>query len=151
QEEARELARTREQRERLAAERARERAAATRAEYRYYRAGRYYFTDRSGAFALRRAVRYGYREGYRAGDLDEGRGRPFDFRSNLLYRDADYGFLGYGGVISLFDYSDYFREGFWRGYQDGYYHRTQYGYLFGGVPTVSGPVLSSILGFALLP
>ncbi len=146
----RELARERAERERLAEEnRERAAAAATRPAYRYYRAGRYYYTDRYGAYALRRAVEYGYREGYRAGDVDRSKGRPFDFRDNFLYRDADYGYTG--GSISLFDYSDYFREGFWRGYQDAYYQRSQYGYLFGGVPTISRPVLSSILAFGFIP
>ena len=54
-------------------------------------------------------------------------------------------------MADLFDYSDYFQQGFWRGYEDGYYRRNRYGYLFGGVPTIFGPELTHILDFGFIP
>ena len=41
------------------------------------------------------------------------------------YQDANYGYNGY--YVDQDDYNYYFREGFRRGYEDGYYSRYQYG------------------------
>ena len=43
------------------------------------------------------------------------------------------------------DYNHYFREGFRRGYEDGYYSRNQYGRYSNERGTILGSVLSAIL------
>ncbi len=116
--------------------------------YRYRRAGVEEETSEYGAQALRRAVQLGYQQGYRAGQADrDDRGR-FDYRDNYAYLDANYGYEGL--YLPETDYNYYFREGFRRGYEDGYYARYQYGSLLNGVPSILGAVLSSILGLVPL-
>ena len=116
--------------------------------YRYRRAGRYYETSQYGADLLRQAVRSGYEEGYRAGEADRMDGRRFDYRDTFAYQDANYGYTGL--YVPEDSYNYYFREGFQRGYQDGYYRRQQYGLLSGGVPTVLAGVLTTILGLTTI-
>jgi hypothetical protein len=45
------------------------------------------------------------------------------------------------------DYNYYFREGFRRGYEDGYYSRYQYGRHVNGTYSLLGAILSQVLGF----
>ena len=45
------------------------------------------------------------------------------------------------------DYNYYFREGFCRGYDDGYGSRRQYGRYEGGSYTVLDAILSQVLSF----
>jgi hypothetical protein len=45
----------------------------------------------------------------------------------------------------LSEYQYYFREGFRRGYEDGYYSRSQYGRQSNGVYNILGAILSQIL------
>ncbi len=116
--------------------------------YRYRRGGVYYQTSTYGADVLRQAVRYGYEEGYRHGQADRDDGRAFDYRDDFAYQDANYGYTGL--YVPEADYNYYFRQGFLRGYQDGFYARQQYGLLSGGVPTILGTVLSAILSLAAI-
>jgi len=116
--------------------------------YRYRRGGVYYQTSQYGADLLRQAVRYGYVEGYRAGQADRADGRHFDYRDNFAYLDGNYGYTGL--YVPAGDYNFYFREGFVRGYQDGYYVRHQYGLLSGGAPAILAGVLAGILGLAAI-
>src|SRR5438094_354343 len=50
--------------------------------YRYYRGGSYYEVNQYGADLLRRAVNYGYREGYRPGVADREDRWNFDYRDS---------------------------------------------------------------------
>jgi hypothetical protein len=93
--------------------------------YRYSRSGRSYQTNQYGVDMLRQAVNYGYEEGARAGQADREDRARFSYKDSYAYQDATYGYNGYH--VDLNEYRYYFREGFNRGYQDGYYGRSQYG------------------------
>jgi aryl-phospho-beta-D-glucosidase BglC (GH1 family) len=67
-----------------------------------------------------------------------------DYRSNWVYQNASYGYSGY--YLDRGEYSYYFREGFRRGYEDGYYSRYQYGSYNNGSYSIIGAVLNTILG-----
>jgi hypothetical protein len=97
----------------------------TGANYRYLRDGRYYTTNEYGVGALKRALNEGYKEGYRAGRADREDRWRFDPRSSFAYQDANYGYDG--RYLVQDEYNHYFREGFERGYEDGYYGRHKYG------------------------
>jgi hypothetical protein len=97
----------------------------TGANYRYQRDGRYYQTNEYGIGALKKALNEGYKEGYRAGRADHEDRWRFDPRSSFAYQDANYGYDG--RYLVQDDYNHYFREGFDRGYEDGYYSRKKYG------------------------
>ncbi|MEK6408158.1 MAG: hypothetical protein AABN34_14450 [Acidobacteriota bacterium] len=112
-------------------------------QYRYNRGGRYYEVNNYGADMLRQAVRYGYEEGVRAGQSDrEDRWRN-NYQESFAYQDATAGYNGY--YVDLPEYRYYFREGFRRGYEDGYYGRTRYGSNSNGVFSLLGNVLQGIL------
>jgi hypothetical protein len=110
--------------------------------YRYSRGGRYYHTDQNGVEMLRRAVNYGYGEGVRAGQADREDRARFSYRDSYAYQDATYGYTGYH--VGLSEYRYYFREGFIRGYRDGYYGRFQYGRHSEGVFSLLGNILQQI-------
>ena len=94
--------------------------------YRYNRGGKYYQTNEYGAKWLRQAVKYGYEEGFRAGKADrDDRWRGGSYKDSYAYRDANYGYNGY--YVNRSDYNYDSREGFRRGYEDGYNSRYQYG------------------------
>jgi hypothetical protein len=111
--------------------------------YRYYRQGSYYQVDQYGADLLRRAVNYGYEEGFRAGQADREDGWGFDYQSSGAYQDSSYGYDGY--YVDSNEYQYYFREGFQRGYEDGYYSRSQYGSYSGGRYNILTQILGAIL------
>jgi len=111
--------------------------------YRYYRGGQYYDANRYAADQLRQAVRYGYEEGVRAGQSDSQDHWRFDYNESFAYQNATFGYNGY--YVGLDDYSYYFREGFRRGYEDGYYGRWQYGSYSNGVFGLLGNVMQGIL------
>jgi hypothetical protein len=93
--------------------------------YRYNYGGQWYSTSRYGADMLREAVRRGYQEGLRAGRADIRRRWDRGYRDSRMWIDASY---GYGNnYVRRADYQHYFRQGFDRGYQDGYYGRQRYG------------------------
>ncbi len=112
--------------------------------YRYQRDGRYYNINQYGANLLQQAINSGYGEGYRSGRADRMDGWRADYRSSWVYQNASYGFNGYYGDRS--EYSYYFRQGFRRGYEDGYYSRQQYGSYRNGNYSIIGAVLTTILG-----
>jgi hypothetical protein len=91
---------------------------------------------------LRQAVNYGYWEGVRAGQADREDRARFSYKDSYAYQDATYGYNGYH--VDLNEYRHYFREGFNRGYQDGYYGRSQYGGNSNGVFSLVGNVLQQI-------
>ncbi|MEP7339594.1 MAG: hypothetical protein ABI977_17790 [Acidobacteriota bacterium] len=91
---------------------------------------------------LRQALNYGYQEGYHAGQADREDRARFNYRDSYAYQDATYGYSGY--YVDLSEYRYYFREGFNRGYQDGYYGRFQYGSNANGVFSLLGNILQMI-------
>jgi hypothetical protein len=115
----------------------------TAPNYRYYRGGRYYEINNYGADLLRQAINNGYEQGYYAGRADRMDHWRFDYRNSFAYQDANYGYDGY--YVDVSDYNYYFRQGFQRGYQDGYYGRYRYGRYEGGNYSILAPVLATIL------
>ncbi|HEY7545691.1 MAG TPA: hypothetical protein VID27_12445 [Blastocatellia bacterium] len=111
--------------------------------YRYYRGGRYYHVNRYAADLLQQAINNGYEEGYHAGRADREDGWRFDYQNCYAYEDATFGYTGY--YLDLNEYRYYFREGFRRGYTDGYYGRYQYGRYYDGKYSILAAVLSRIL------
>jgi hypothetical protein len=116
--------------------------------YRYLRAGRYYETNEYGARVLREAVNDGYEQGFRAGVADRQDGWRFDYRNSYAYQDANYGYVGF--YVDRVEYNYYFREGFRRGYEDGYYSRSRYGVRLNGKAAIAAGILSIILGLKSL-
>ena len=116
--------------------------------YRYYRAGTYYQVSQYGAQALQRALNYGYQEGVMAGQADRQDGWAFNFQNSYAYQDANYGYDGL--YVDQTDYNYYFRQGFERGYQDGYNGQFQYGMYQNGSYSMLGSLISSILGLQLI-
>jgi len=111
--------------------------------YCYYRDNRYFDVNQYGADLLRRAVNQGYDEGYRAGQADREDNWQFDSENCDAFSDATYGYDGY--YVDVSEYQYYFREGFRRGYEDGYYGRYQYGLYSNGSYNILGDVLGLIL------
>ena len=110
---------------------------------RYYRNNQYYYTSQYGSQMLQNAVNNGYQEGYYAGKADREDGWDFDYRQTYAYEDASYGYDGY--YVGLDEYQHYFREGFRRGYEDGYYSRYDYGEYRSGRYSLLGTILRGIL------
>ena len=113
--------------------------------YRYSRGGRYYETNQYGVDLLRQAVNYGYEEGYRAGVADRRDRWESNYQDSYAYQDGNYGYGGF--YVERDDYNHYFREGFRRGYEDGYSGRHQYGRYANGRGTLLGAILATILNF----
>ena len=111
--------------------------------YRYVYSGRSYDTNQYGADLLRQAINLGYEEGYRAGQADRQDGYRADYRNAYAYEDANYGYTGM--YVDQSQYNYYFRQGFRRGYEDGYYSRTRYGTNLNGKLGILGTVLSALL------
>lgn len=115
--------------------------------YRYNYGGRWYSTNSYGAQMLQQAIRDGYREGWYAGQADRADRWRFDYQNNYGYLD---GSMGYNGVyVSQSDYRYYFRQGFERGYRDGYYGRYQYGRYDNGSAMILPAILGMILAFSI--
>jgi hypothetical protein len=116
--------------------------------YRYRIGGVYRETNQYGVDVLRQAVDQGYEQGYRDGSIDRVNGAPADFERAL---DFDTGGFGYAGAyVPQSDYSYYFREGFQRGYDDGYWSRSQYGTFINGKAAIIGAIALGILGLTTI-
>ena len=113
--------------------------------YRYSRGGRYYDTNQYGVDLLRQAVNSGYQQGRLSGLADQQDRWPFNYRTSYAYLDANYGYSGF--YVDQYNYNSYFREGFRRGYDDGYYGRDQYGAYADGTTSILATVLGGILVF----
>jgi hypothetical protein len=111
--------------------------------YSYSALGRTYQTNQYGADLLREAINNGYREGLRAGRADEMDHWRADYRNSYAYQEPYYGYNGY--YLDADQYAYYFRQGFQRGYEDGYYGRSQYGRQANGTAAILSTLLSSIL------
>ena len=120
----------------------------TAPSYRYAYSGISRETNQYGADVLRQAVNYGYQEGVRFGQADRQDGLPANYRNSFAYQDANYGYSGY--YVDQADYNYYFRQGFQRGYADGYNSQSQYGTSLNGTPSILATLLSSILGLTSL-
>ena len=117
------------------------------ANYRYSRSGRTYQTNQYGADVLRQAVSYGYEEGLQSGQADrEDLYGGAGYQNSYAYQDANYGYNGY--YVAQTEYSYYFREGFRRGYEDGYNSRSQYGSHANGNYSILSGILSQILNLS---
>jgi hypothetical protein len=115
----------------------------TASNYRYNRGGIYYETNQYGANLLRQAVNYGYAEGFHAGQADRSDGWRYNYQDSFAYQDANYGYTGY--YVHQDNYNYYFREGFHRGYDDGYMGRYQYGRNDNGAYRILDGILGGIL------
>ncbi|MEN1972956.1 hypothetical protein WCE34_11575 [Luteimonas sp. MJ204] len=95
---------------------------------------------------LQQAVDLGYSEGREAGRADYDDGWRPDYRNSHAWEDASYGYNGW--YVDRSEYMHYFREGFQRGYEDGYHGRSQYGQRNDqGEYLILAAVLSAILAF----
>jgi hypothetical protein len=116
--------------------------------YRYVINGTPREVGEPGVGVLRQAVNYGYQEGYRAGAADRADHWRSGYQSSPAYVDANFGYEGM--YIDQADYNYYFRQGFQRGYQDGFANHYQYGSYSNGTYIVGAAVLAGILGLALI-
>lgn len=117
--------------------------------YRYSYGGRYYDINQYGADLLRESVNNGYQEGFLAGQADQQDGWNRGYRSSFAYEDANYGYTGL--YVDQSQYNHYFRQGFSRGYEDGFGNRQRYGRgNDGGRYQILASVLSQILGLRAL-
>lgn len=71
----------------------------------------------------------------------------FDYSNNYSYIDGSYGY--YGQYVSYNIRRYYFRQGFERGYRDGYYGRYQYGSYRNGESMILPAILGMILAFSI--
>jgi hypothetical protein len=110
---------------------------------RYSRSGRYYEVNQYAAQVLQGAVNHGYDQGFRSGQADRADRWRFDYQNSYAYQDAVYGYDG--RYVDQDQYSYYFREGFRRGYSDGYYSRYQYGSRSGASFQIQTGVLRLII------
>ncbi|HEX5755276.1 MAG TPA: hypothetical protein VFY12_02870 [Arenimonas sp.] len=120
----------------------------TASSYRYQRDGRYYETNQYGADLFRNAVNAGYQEGFYAGQADRRDNWRFSYRESFVYQNANFGYSGY--YVRQDDYNHYFREGFQRGYDDGYYSRNTYGRRHEGSYSMLDTVLITVLALQVL-
>ncbi len=117
--------------------------------YQYAVSGYPRYTNEYGANVLKQGVNYGYQEGYQAGQADRQDRWAANYRNSYAYTDANYGYAG--NYVSQSDYNYYFRQGFQKGYDDGYYSRSQYGSnSLNGSSSILGTVLSAILNLTNL-
>ena len=114
--------------------------------YRYNRGGNYYYANRYQADLMRQAINYGYEEGYYAGRADRMDRWGFNYRDAYAYQDANYGYSGY--YVDRGTYNYYFRQGFSRGYDDGYYSRYRYGRNNNNNYSLNDSVFRLILNFS---
>jgi hypothetical protein len=98
---------------------------ATAPIYSYSNSGRSHEINSYGAGVLRSAVSLGYQQGFGTGQADREDHWQSDPRSSYAYQNALYGFNGM--YVDPDEYAYYFRQGFDRGYGDGFDSRYQYG------------------------
>lgn len=116
----------------------------TAPSYRYRYSGLTRQTNQYGADALRTAVNNGYQTGYQQGRADRSDGASSNYKRSFAYQDANYGYNG--SYVAQSDYNYYFRQGFRRGYSDGYGSRMQYGTTSNGSASILSNILTGILG-----
>jgi len=92
---------------------------------------------------LQQAINVGYEQGMQAGRADREDRRGYDFEDADDFRSGIYGYSG--SYVDSSEYSYYFREGFRRGYEDGYYGRFAYGSYSDGRYSILDSILRSVL------
>ena len=97
---------------------------------------------------FRQAANFGYQEGFQAGLADQRDNWKFSFRDSYIYQDASFGYDGY--YVSQDDYNYYFRAGFEKGYDDGFYGRAVYGRRSNDSYNMLDSVLITLLGLSAL-
>lgn len=120
----------------------------TASDRRFKRGDAYYETNEYGIKHLQQATQYGYAEGYQAGMADRQDRWNSGWQVSDPYQDAIYGYNGL--YVDQEDYNYYFREGFRRGYEDGYNNRAQYGTVVNGNYTLLDKILAAILPVEML-
>jgi len=120
----------------------------TASDRRYKRGDAYYETNEYGITHLQQATQYGYAEGYQSGMADRQDRWNSGWQVSDPYQDAIYGYNGL--YVDQEDYNYYFREGFRRGYEDGYNNRAQYGTVVNGKYTLLDKILAAILPVEML-
>ena len=95
---------------------------------------------------LQEAVNRGYEEGFRSGQADRYDNWGYNYQNSYAYQDGTLGYDNY--YVGMDDYSYYFREGFQRGYEDGYYNRNQYGSYNNGKYQILSAIIGTILNIA---
>jgi hypothetical protein len=120
----------------------------TRFDRRYNRGGVYYMTNQYGIEHIHHAIQLGYAEGYKTGMADRQDRWRSDYESSEAYQDAIYGYNGY--YVSRDDYNYYFREGFRRGYEDGYHRIYRYGSYENGNYVIRRNILEGIVTVEML-
>ena len=113
--------------------------------YRYSYSGSYFEINEFGATQLRRAINFGYGEGYRMGQADRQDKWHSDYEDSYAFHDATYGYAGV--YLDENEYRFYFREGFRRGYEDGFNRHYQYGRSTPDGFVVTASVMGGILQF----
>jgi hypothetical protein len=116
--------------------------------YRYNMGGVYRETNQYGVDALRQAVDQGYRQGYRAGQMDRRDGAPADYQRAFDFQNGEFGYSG--SYVPRSDYGYYLREGFQRGYDDAYWNRARYGTFTNGNASILSDIVSGILGLTTI-
>jgi hypothetical protein len=120
----------------------------TAPSYRYDRGGTSYETNQYGADVLRKALNNGYEQGFRSGQAARQDQWTAGYEDSYAYQDANYGYDGYYGDQDSYNY--YFRQGFAKGYDDGYNSRSQFGSVANGRHNLLTNVLQGILNLQSL-
>ena len=116
--------------------------------YRYSYDGRNYDTSQYGADLLQRSVNSGYQEGFYAGEADRHDRWRSGYRDSWAYQNANYGYTGM--YIDQPQYNYYFRQGFQRGYDDGYSSRYRYGHNDNGTFHIMATLTTQILNLRFI-
>ena len=99
--------------------------------------------DYDGAELLKQAINVGYQQGFKTGKDDHKAKRANNFNDSLIYQNGTYDYQS--GVADLNLYQFYFRQGFERGYQDGFNNQKQFGKSTNGIRFISDTVSQEIL------
>ena len=111
--------------------------------YRITHEGRDYEMNYDGSELLKQSLNSGYQQGYQAGKEDHKAKRGEAFSESLIYQNATTDYQS--DVVDLNLYQYYFREGFQRGYADGYKNQKQYGKSTNGIRFISDTISQEIL------
>lgn len=111
--------------------------------YRITHEGRDYEMNYDGSELLKQSLNSGYQQGYQVGKDDHKAKRGETFSESLIYQNATTDYQS--DVVDLNLYQYYFREGFQRGYADGYRNQKQYGKSTNGIRFISDTVSQQIL------
>ncbi len=117
--------------------------------YRYHYGSVVRETNQYGADVLRQAVNNGYPAGLPGGRADRAGSSSVKLPWGLWLPGRQSSATA-GRYVDQSDYNYYFREGFRRGYEDGFAQTPRYGQYTNGNAVILGNVLTSILGLVNL-